>query len=363
MLQAPVVVLLADGDQIDGETNSDPTETLGATDREAARRCLARGRQAGADGATAPATRWQFVPMHSGRGTGGVIGVLPPPRRNGDLAERGRLLGAIADQAAQAIERVRLAEDLDRTSRTAERDRLHAALLTSVSHDLRTPLASILGSASDLTHHMASADEATRVELAQTIRDEAERLNRFIGNLLDMTRLQSGMLTTETGPVDLVDIVGAALERCRHIIARHTIRVDVPDDLPMLAVDEVLLEHALFNLLDNAGKYTPPDTQIRIAARHDDDHVVVQVIDEGEGIPAAERERIFDKFYRLRRGDRPLAGTGLGLAICRGFIEALGGTIVAGNRPDRSGAVFTITLKLPPDANPLGPDLASTEMQ
>jgi two-component system sensor histidine kinase KdpD len=358
MLKLPVVVLLAEGDKLGGQIDADPTAALGPADLAAAGWCLAHGRTTAPDYTTPPDTPWQFVPMHSGRGTSGVIGVLPLAPGNAHNAEPQRLLGAIADQAAQAIERVKLAGDLDRASRAAERDRLHAALLSSISHDLRTPLASILGSASDLINHTVVTDEALRVELAQTIRDEAERLNRFIGNLVDMTRLESGMLRAETGAVDLIDVVGAAIERCGRIVANHTIQVDLPADLPLLAVDEVLLEHVLFNLLDNAAKYTPPGTRIRIAGTRDDRHVIVQVIDEGDGIPATELEPIFDKFYRIQRGDRQRAGTGLGLAICRGFVDAMGGTIVAGNRSDRTGAAFTVTLPLPSD-----PGLSETDME
>jgi two-component system sensor histidine kinase KdpD len=357
MLKVPVVVLLADGDRLDGQIGTDPIAVLGPADLAAADWCLAQGRTTAPDTATAPRSRWQFVPMHSGRGISGVIGVLPPATGNADSAELQRLLGAIADQAAQAIERVRLGGDLDQASRAAERDRLHAALLSSISHDLRTPLASILGSASDLINHTVATDEALRVELAQTIRDEAERLNRYIGNLLDMTRLESGMLRAETVAVDLIDVVGAAIERCGRIVANHDIQVDLPPNLPLLAVDEVLLEHVLFNLLDNAAKYTPPGTQIRIAGRQDGGNLVVQVIDEGNGIPTTELDRIFDKFYRIQRGDWQRAGTGLGLAICRGFIDAMGGTIIAGNRTDRTGAVFTVTLKLPSD-----PGLSAADM-
>jgi two-component system sensor histidine kinase KdpD len=298
------------------------------------------------DTATPLSARWRFMPMRAGRGMVGVIGFLPQAQQSGFTAEREQLFGAVADQAAQAIERVKLGEDLDRASRAVDRDRLHSALLTSISHDLRTPLASILGSASNLIDRGAVPDEAARAELAQTIRDEAERLNRFIGNLLDMTRLESGLLKTENCLVDLIDVVGAALERCGRIVANHSVRVDLPADLPMLAVDEVLLEHVLLNLLENAAKYTPPTSLIQITAWRDERCLILQIIDEGDGIPVADLERVFDKFYRIPRADRQRAGTGLGLAICRGFVEAMGGKITASNRSDRSGAVFTIKLPL-----------------
>ncbi len=223
----------------------------------------------------------------------------------------------------------------------AETDRLRAALLTSISHDLRTPLASILGSATSLSETL---DAETRLDLSRNIQDEAERLNRFIGNLLDMTRLESGPLRLRTGAIELSDAIGSALRRAGKILAEHRTQVVLQPDLPMLDLDEVLFEQVLFNLLDNAGKYAPAGSLITIKAWQDGGHVVVQVLDEGSGIPPADLERVFDKFYRVGGPDRRRAGTGLGLAICRGFIEAMHGTITATNRTDRSGAAFTMTL-------------------
>jgi two-component system sensor histidine kinase KdpD len=223
----------------------------------------------------------------------------------------------------------------------AETDRLRAALLTSISHDLRTPLASILGSATSLSETL---DAATRRDLIGNIQDEAERLNRFIGNLLDMTRLESGPLRLRTGAVELSDAIGSALRRAGKILMEHRTEVVLQPDLPMLDLDEVLFEQVLFNLLDNASKYAPAGSLITIKAWQDGGQVVVQVLDEGPGIPAADQERVFDKFYRVGGADRRRAGTGLGLAICRGFIEAMHGSIAASNRTDRSGAAFTMSL-------------------
>jgi two-component system sensor histidine kinase KdpD len=220
-------------------------------------------------------------------------------------------------------------------------------LLTSISHDLRTPLASILGSATSLRSQDAILDPATKEALLGTIIEESDRLNRFIGNLLDMTRLESGALKPRSGLNELSDVIGSTLRRASKILAAHRIRVDLPPNLPLLALDMVLFEQVLFNLLDNAAKYAPPDSAIVIRARHDGAHVRLQIIDEGDGIPPTDLDRIFDKFYRVRSADRQRAGTGLGLAICRGFVEAMQGSITAGNRTDRRGAVFTITLPVP----------------
>ena len=250
----------------------------------------------------------------------------------------------LSDQGALAIERVHLVEDIDRVKRDAEADRLRSALLTSISHDLKTPLSAVLGAAGALRD--LSLDAAAKADLVATIIDESERLNRFIANLLDMTKLESGAVVPNLAPHDMGEIVGTALQRATKILARHRVEVEMSSDLPMVMVDAVLFEQVLFNLLDNAAKYAPPATTVCIRSWRDGDSVRLQVLDEGAGIPPADLERIFDKFYRVQKGDQVRAGTGLGLAISRGFVEAMHGTIVASNRTDRQGAVFTITLPI-----------------
>jgi two-component system sensor histidine kinase KdpD len=258
-----------------------------------------------------------------------------------------RLLDALADQVAVAIERISLARGLAEARVLAETERLRAALLTSISHDLRTPLASILGTASSLRNYADKYDAADRDELLATLESEAERLNRFVGNLLDMTRLEAGAIELKLDLADVAEIVGAALQRAGSVLARHRIEVTVAPDLPMLRLDPILFEQVLFNLLDNAAKYAPPGSRIDVHARRDGDVVAIEVIDEGPGIPPGDLERVFDKFYRAQAQDRRRAGTGLGLAICRGFIEAQGGRIEAQNRADRSGAILTVRVPVP----------------
>jgi two-component system sensor histidine kinase KdpD len=351
MLKVRVVILLPDGDTITVRAGFPPEDTLDAADIAAAKWSWEKNHAAGRGADTLPGAKRLFLPMQTGRGVVGVIGVdrdEPGPLLT---PEQSRLLDALADQAALAIERVNLVEDVDRARLEAESDRLRQALLTSISHDLRTPLASILGSASSLASPGAPLDDAVRAALIATIQDEAERLNRFIGNLLDMTRLESGRLKPSLGMIDLSDVIGAALQRAGKILADHRVELDLEAGLPMLALDMVLFEQVLFNLLDNAAKHAPAGSLIRLLAWREDRLVKLQVIDEGEGIPEAALEHIFDKFYRARGDDRRRAGTGLGLAICRGFVEAMGGTITAGNRRDRSGAVFTITLPVPANAD------------
>lgn len=191
--------------------------------------------------------------------------------------------------------------------------------------------------------------EEDRSDLLSTVVDESERLNRFIANLLDMTKIESGAMEPNSAPHYAGDIVGTALARAAKILEHHKTEMSIPADLPMVRVDPVLFEQVIFNLLDNAAKYAPEGSVIHIEGWADADNVVVQVSDEGPGIPPADLARVFDTFYRVRKGDQVRAGTGLGLSICRGFTEAMGGTITAGNRRGRTGAVFTIRLPIPND--------------
>jgi two-component system, OmpR family, sensor histidine kinase KdpD len=344
MLKVRVVILLPEGERVVVRAGFPPEDTLDDADLAAARWCWEKSRAAGRGADTLPGAKRLFLPMQTGRGAVGVIGIdrdEPGPILTTDQR---RLLDALADQAALAIERVNLVDDVERARLVAETDRLRAALLTSISHDLRTPLASILGSATSLSAEGATLDPADRSALLRTIQEETERLNRFIGNLLDMTRLESGPLKPRTSFADLSDVVGAVLRRADGMLAQHRVEVRLEPDLPMLDIDVVLFEQVLFNLLDNAAKYAPPGSLIRLAGWRDGASVRVQVLDEGDGIAPDDLERVFDKFYRARPGDGRRAGTGLGLAICRGFVEAMDGTIAASNRPDGHGAALTIAL-------------------
>ncbi len=347
MLKVRVVVLLPEAGRIAVKAGYPPEDQLDEADIGAATWCFDNDRPAGRSADTLPGARRLFLPMHAGRGPIGVIGIdtdAPGPILT---PERRRLLDALSDQGGLAIERVRLVEDLDRAKLLTETDRLRQALLTSISHDLKTPLASVLGAASTLRDLHGALDEAAKADLLATVIDEAERLNRFIANLLDMTRLEAGAVKPNLREQDVGEIVGTALRRAAKILATHRVEVDVAPDLPPLDLDAVLFEQTLFNLLDNAAKYAAEGTAIRIQAWGERGRIHLQVLDEGDGIPAEDVELIFDKFYRARKSDRVRAGTGLGLAISRGFIEAMGGTITAANRTDRRGAAFTLTFDVP----------------
>src|SRR6266851_1576580 len=336
MLDARTVLLLPDKatGQLMIASGYPPDDRLDDRDLAAARWRWERGAATGPGVEGAPDARRMFLPLRTG---GGLIGVIGIDREGPDLAlnpDERRLLDALADQAAVAIERVSFASVLAEARVLAETERLRAALLTSISHDLRTPLASILGTVSSLRSYPHRYAPSERDELLATLQDEAERLNRFVGNLLDMTRLESGAIELRLDIFDLGEIVGAALRRAGEILARHRVEVAIAADLPMLRLDAILFEQVLFNLLDNAAKYAPPGSRIDLQARCDDDVVAITVADEGPGIPPDDLERIFDKFYRVQAQDRRRAGTGLGLAICRGFVDAHSGRIEAQNRAD-----------------------------
>jgi len=353
MLRVRVVLLLAENGVLTVKAGYPPEDELDKADLAAANWAWGNDRPAGRGSDTLPGTKRLFLPMRTGRGAIGVIGI--DDDRTGPLLtpDQRRLLDALVDQGALAIERVLLVEDMDRVRRSAESDRLRTALLTSISHDLKTPLASVLGSASTLRDYSPNLSDAERADLLATIIDEAERLNRFIANLLDMTKLESGAIVPNAAPHDLSEIVGSTLRRAGKILAHHRISLELQPALPMLELDAVLFEQVLFNLLDNAAKYAPDNTTIALKAWRDDGTVALQVVDEGAGIPPLELESVFDKFYRVEKADHVRAGTGLGLAISRGFVEAMHGTISAANRRDRSGAVLTIRLPVPATARAL----------
>jgi two-component system sensor histidine kinase KdpD len=348
MLKVRVVLLLPEEGTIAVKAGYPPDDTLDEADIAAARWAWEHNHAAGRGADTLPGAKRLYVPLRTGRAAVGVIG-LDNDRRDGPLLtpEQQRLLDALADQAALAIERIQLVADVDRAKLAAEADRLRSALLTSISHDLKTPLAAILGAAGTLRDYRDSMSVEDRLDLLSTVVDESERLNRFIANLLDMTKIESGAMEPNYALHYPGDIAGSALRRAEKILAHHKTVMTIPADLPMIRVDPVLFEQVLFNLLDNAAKYAPQGSSIRIDGRADEYNVVIEVSDEGPGIPPADLDRVFDTFYRVSKGDQVRAGTGLGLSICRGFVEAMGGAITARNRSDRSGAVFTIRLSKP----------------
>ncbi|WP_041793891.1 sensor histidine kinase [Pararhodospirillum photometricum] len=338
------LVLMPQGETLGVMAGYPPEDSLDEKSQAAARWAWEHGSPAGRGSATLPAADWLFLPMRTGRGLVGVLGVRLGEDEALISPEQSRLVGTLADQGAVAIERTTLAADIEKARVDAETERLRTALLSSLSHDLRTPLVSILGAASSLHAYEETLKPAQRLDLVQTIQEEAERLNRFVQNLLDMTRIGAGALTPKTDWVDLADVVGAATGRAKRMLRHRPLRLDLDPDLPLLALDPILLEQVFFNLIDNACKYSPDGSAVTIWARRRDRHVVIEVCDLGPGIPERDRERVFDMFYRVQAGDGQTAGTGLGLAICRGIIEAHGGTISAQSGINDAGTCIVITV-------------------
>ncbi|GBQ87668.1 sensor histidine kinase [Asaia krungthepensis] len=363
LIDCHVVLLLPDAGALAIQASSDVEKPLGEDDFAAASWAWKHSRIAGRGSDNLPGVRWLFIPMRTVRGPVALIGLNRT--RDGRLldAEQQGMLDALADQAASAIESILLTRDLDRVRLEAETDRLRGALLTSISHDLRTPLASILGAASSLRDYGEVLGEEGRSDLLTTVTDEAERLNRFVGNLLDMTRLEAGALPLRHDSVDCAEVAATALSRASRLLEHHRVRLDAMPDLPMLPLDAVLLEQALFNILDNAAKYTREGTAVVISLRTDDSHLTIAIADEGPGFGDRDPSAIFGKFTRFAAADTTRAGTGLGLAIARGFVEAMGGRIEASNRSEGIGAVFALrfplhavparTLSLLPSEEPL----------
>ncbi len=355
MYDSEAWVLLPDGEgrlgPAPGITSRFPLE---ARERAVAQWAHDHGQMAGLGTDTLGAARALYVPLITARGGVGVLGLFPGEGAGSLTPERVDLLGAFASQAAVVVERALLAEEAQRVRMSAESERLRNLLLSSVSHDLRTPLSAITGSASSLLEGEAQIPQETRRELTQSILDEADRLNRLLGDLLSMTRLESGGIQLRREWVPLEEMIGAALNQLERALQGHPVKVDIPEDLPLLSVDAVLVEHLLVNLLENAAKYSGPDAPIEISARSDGSGVRVEVADCGPGLAPGDEERVFEKFYRAS-GTRSVQGTGLGLPICQGIVEAHGGTIEAANRP-AGGAAFRFFLPASGDPPTLDPE-------
>jgi two-component system sensor histidine kinase KdpD len=293
-----------------------------------------------------------FVPLLASRGIVGVLGMRLDEAHALETPEQRHLLETFSNQIALAVERGLLAEEAHTAQISAQTEHLRNALLSSVSHDLRTPLASITGSASSLLESGDSLDARTRRELLQAIHEEADRLNRLVQNLLEMTRLESGAVTVRKEWHPIEELVGAALGRLGTRLGARPVLTRIPADLPLVPLDGVLIEQLLLNLIDNALKYTPEASPIEIAASVDDGGVAVEVADRGPGLAPEDQQRVFDKLYRGQA--EAGRGSGLGLAICRGIVEAHGGRIWAENRSE-GGVAFRFTLpvkEMPPSMLP-----------
>ncbi|WP_054894353.1 MULTISPECIES: sensor histidine kinase KdpD [unclassified Pseudomonas] len=325
-------------------------------ERAAAEWAWQHGQAAGHGSDTLPHGRWWWWPLAVDETPLALLGVQPA---SGEplSAQRRRLLTALAEPLAQALARARLGEQLEAARLHGETEQLRSALLASVSHDLRTPLTAMRGSIDSLLALGDAIPPDDRRELLEGTRNEAERLDRYIQNLLDMTRLGHGGLKLARDWVSPGDIVGSALNRLRAVLAPLRVDTEVPAELPLLFVHAALIEQALVNVLENAARFSPVDGRLALRVEVQDEHLCFAVADQGPGIPVAEREKIFDMFYTAARGDRGGQGTGLGLAICQGMIGAHGGSILVGEGIDGQGTCITLCLPLPlqPDSDSEAP--------
>jgi two-component system sensor histidine kinase KdpD len=339
------MVLLPEGDDVVPVAGVPAMKALGTTDLAAARWAWQHGEPAGADTGTLPSAGWTFRPLQGLKARSGVAGVGAGAIRGEDGE---RFVSALLDQGAVALERAEFAADAADAEALRRSDKLRSALLNSVSHDLRTPLSTVLGAATTLLEYGKSLDKKVQVDLLSSIREEAERLNRYVGNLLDMTRLEGGGLDIRSDWLDVRDALGAAADRVSRRMEHRQVKRDFPAMLTLVKADPTLLEQALVNILENAIAYSPDDSTIELAAYEDRNNVVISIEDEGRGIPTAELERVFEKFRRMEESSDRGKGAGLGLAISKGFVEAMGGRIAAAS-PIFQGKGTRILISLPKD--------------
>ena len=300
------------------------------------------GQVAGAGAESHPAAAGTYFPLKASRGAVGVLGVFPDPKRE-RRSDQWQLLEGFASQAALAVERASLGAEARAAWERVETEFLRNTLLSGISHDLRTPLTAITGAASTLIETGDRLAPGARAEMLDTIYSEAERMERLIGNLLDMTRLEAGGLALRKEWQPLQEVVGSALHHLDRRLRGRVVKTHLPADLPLIQIDAVAVEQVLVNLLENAVDHTPKTACIEVSASAVDGEIVVEVADDGAGLPPGTESRVFEKFFRAVPAESR-NGIGLGLAISRGIVEAHGGTIIAANRPIGGGAVFRFTL-------------------
>ncbi|MBM6577788.1 sensor histidine kinase KdpD [Microvirga sp. SRT01] len=330
-----VLLTSSGGTSLTVQAASAPGYRLDTMDMAAANWASDNGTAAGKGSGTLAASEWLFQPLKAGGKALAVIGVAKENSGDPIRADQLPLLTSLIDQAALVLERLRLETEMRDVDAVRTRDRLRAALLSSVSHDLRTPLTAVIAAADQLDH-------GATPELIGTIKSESARLNRFVANLLDMARVEAGALKLNVEATDLSDAVAGAAHDARRALQGHDVRLQVSPSLPLVRVDAQLLHHCLLNLLDNAGRYGDPGTEIIVEGVHLYGQIRLSILDHGPGLPPGREAEVFETFRRLEGSDRAIGGTGLGLAIVKAFAEAMGMSVEAGNRDDGEGAAFTL---------------------
>lgn len=332
--------------QISELTISSAPADFSDIDRLALNWTLEHGKAAGRFTNVFSESCWWFLPVHDELKVTGVAGMRFLDRHSTLPTDKVRLAEAMIDDIGQAASRARLVAELQEVKLANETERLRSALLASVSHDLRSPLAAIIGAASSLRSYADAMSPADQSSLMETVISEGERLDRYIQNLLDMTRLGHAGLALEREWIGADELLGYAVQRLRRYHSQVIVDVNVPSFLPDLYVHPALVEQAIFNVLENAAQFSPPGKAVHINAYAQDQCMHINISDQGPGIPEDERERIFDMFYSVERGDRGHQGTGLGLAICRGMIAAHGGWVNALPGPGHLGTTISMSLPL-----------------
>ena len=347
-----VVVLLANGDDLDLTAAWPPEDALDAAPMTAARWAFSRSEPAGADTATLPTVPWYFVPLRIGEKMLGVIGVARPETAPPLDSEARALLDTLSEQTAAALERASLSREMVSARTATETERVRNTLLASISHDFRTPLSSILGSATSLIDYGDKLDAAAKKDLLTQIKQETEGLDEMVRNLLAITRIDAGALELRRDWIDLREIVDRVVNAARRRGARQKIEIALPADLPLVRADATLVEQAIGNVIGNAVAHTPAETRVLVDAEVGADKIVVHVTDDGPGISADALPHIFDKFIKGERRDADGGqGTGLGLAIAKGIMEAHGGSIAA-ESPHADGPWHPHHLDLPAPGRP-----------
>ncbi|MFN8374742.1 MAG: ATP-binding protein [Anaerolineae bacterium] len=337
---AEVAVLLPKNGKLTTDIHPHSTLKLEERDFNVTQWVFEKGKPAGRFTDTSPNASAQFLPLTTSNRTLGVIGIRTHQTARLPFDQQA-LLETFVNQVALVVERELLDEAAEQSAMLKESERLYTTLLNSISHELRTPIAAITGASSLLLNPHTQGGENARLELTRDIQHAAERLNRLVANLLDMSRLDAGRLKLKQEWCDVSDVIGVAVKRVEKDFAHRQLIIDYAPDLPLVQMDFVLMEQVIVNLLDNACAYTPPETSVKISAGIADKSLLISITDSGRGIPPQDLERIFDKFYRVP--GTVTGGTGLGLSICRGLVEAHGGTLSAANMPE-GGACFIIRL-------------------
>lgn len=341
-LNARAVIFLPEGERLEQLATSDGL-VLDSKEQAVADWAFRNRQPAGCGTDTLISAGLIYLPLQTQASQLGVLGVRMEDELEYRSTESRRLLDAFATQAAMAIERVQFSHQAEQAQILQARENLERALLNSISHDLRTPLVTVTGVLASLRDEGVHFSEAARNELLDTAASEAERLNRFVGNLLDMTRIEAGAIRLNHELCDVQDLVGCAMAAIKQRVGGRTIQIRLPDDLPMVPLDLVLMTQVLVNLLDNSLKYSPAESSIEISARLEWGWLLLEIADQGPGVPEQDLKRVFDKFYRIPVPEG-VGGTGLGLSICKGIVEAHNGSIRAINR---AGGGLTMVVRLP----------------